>query len=89
MKRYTIRVRPGVRRALKKIPGEELARIGKRIDSLRDDPRPPDAKKLKGTDDLYRVRAGDYRVVYMIKDDILLVLVVRVAHRKEAYRKGR
>ena len=89
MKRYTIRVRPGVRRALKKIPREELSRITKRIDSLRDDPRPPGVKKLIGTDDLYRIRVGDYRVIYMVKDDILLVLVVRVAHRKEAYGIGR
>ncbi len=89
MKKYRIKVRPGVRRELKKVPREDLARIAKRIDSLRGDPRPRDVKILKGADDLYRIRAGDYRVIYMIKDDILLVLVVRAAHRKEAYGKGR
>ena len=50
-------------------------------------PRPKQAKKLAGMDDLYRVRAGDYRIVYKIEDKKLLVLVVRVAHRKEIYKK--
>jgi mRNA interferase RelE/StbE len=54
---------------------------------LASQPRPKQAKKLAGMDDLYRVRAGDYRIVYKIEDKKLLVLVVRVAHRKEIYKK--
>ncbi|MBW1820998.1 MAG: type II toxin-antitoxin system RelE/ParE family toxin [Deltaproteobacteria bacterium] len=54
---------------------------------LASQPRPKQAKKLAGMDDLYRVRAGDYRIVYTIEDKKLLVLVVRVAHRKEIYKK--
>jgi len=53
---------------------------------LRDDPRPPGCVKLTGADDLWRIRVGQYRVVYTIRDDELLVLVVRVAHRRDVYR---
>ena len=54
---------------------------------LASDPRPKQAKKMAGMNDLYRVRAGDYRIVYTIINKKLLVLVVRIAHRKEIYKK--
>ena len=54
---------------------------------LQKDPRPKQAKKLAGMNDLYRIRVGDYRIVYTIKYKKLLILVVRIAHRKEVYRK--
>ncbi len=60
-------------------------RLGARIDALADDPRPPSATKLVGSE-YWRVRVGDYRVVYDIHDDELIVLVVRIAHRREVYR---
>jgi mRNA interferase RelE/StbE len=60
-------------------------RILQEIDRLSDTPRPPGCKKLKGRD-AYRIRVGDYRVVYEVRDDVLVVLVVRVAHRSEAYK---
>jgi mRNA interferase RelE/StbE len=53
---------------------------------LASEPRSAQAKKLAGMDDLYRVRVGDYRIVYVIEDDKLVILVVRIAHRKEVYR---
>ena len=53
---------------------------------LQKDPRPAQAKKLSGLDELYRVRAGDYRVVYTIRDKKLLILVVRITHRKDVYK---
>jgi mRNA interferase RelE/StbE len=55
------------------------------IDKLPDNPRPSGCRKLKGAD-VYRIRVGDYRVVYEIHDDVLIVLVVRVAHRSEVYK---
>ncbi len=55
------------------------------IDALADNPRPSGAVRLKGTD-FFRVRIGDYRVVYEVHDSVLRVLVVRVAHRREVYR---
>ena len=61
--------------------------IGARIDALRSEPRPDGSQKLKGMDGLYRIRSGDYRIVYVIRDDRLLVLVVRIGDRKDVYRE--
>jgi mRNA interferase RelE/StbE len=56
-----------------------------KIERLADDPRPPGCRKLRGYKDLWRVRVGDYRVVYIIEDDNKMVTVTRIAHRREAY----
>jgi mRNA interferase RelE/StbE len=56
------------------------------IMALADNPRPPDCKKLKGFEDTYRIRSGNYRIVYTIREKILIVFVVRIAHRKDIYR---
>ena len=63
-----------------------LFAYGSPIDQLAENPRPQGCKKLKGDDNLWRVRAGDYRIVFSIHDDLLLVLVIRIAHRREVYR---
>jgi mRNA interferase RelE/StbE len=60
-------------------------RMTEAFDGLRENPRPRGCVKLKGEDELWRIRVGDYRVVYTIQDDQLIVLVVRVAHRKDVY----
>jgi len=85
---YRVKIKDQALKALKKISEPEQSRIRRRIDALADDPRAPGVKKLQGADDLYRVRAGDYRVIYQIQDDVLLVLVVRVGHRKDIYREN-
>jgi mRNA interferase RelE/StbE len=74
---------------LRKLDRRARDRVAKAIDVLADNPRPPAAKKLVSDDNppLWRVRTGDYRVVYSIADDVLLVLVVAVRHRREAYRR--
>jgi len=62
-------------------------RIRKDIDSLAHNPRPPGATAMQGTErGLIRIRVGDYRVVYQVKDRELIVLVVRIGHRREVYR---
>ena len=61
-------------------------RIGDAVEALAADPRPPSATKLAGRDD-YRVRVGDYRIVYAVDDDARLVIVARIAHRREVYRR--
>ena len=58
-----------------------------KIDSLAETPRPPDAKKLQGFDNTYRIHVGDYRILYEIHDNILLVLIVEVGHRRRVYRR--
>lgn len=84
-KRYSIRFKPSAERELKDLSRKEQIRIAKRISDLADEPRPFGSKKLSGEENFYRIRSGDYRVIYQIQDRILLVLVVKIAHRREAY----
>ena len=83
---YRVELRPSAAKALEALPKSARARVDALIVSLADEPRPSGVKKLAGEDSLYRVRSGEYRVVYTIEDRVLLVLVVRVAHRREVYR---
>lgn len=83
---YTIEIAPAAERALKKLEANIQKRIIKALLKLEVEPRPAGIKKLSGEDDLYRARVGDYRIVYKIRDNELIVLVVRVAHRREVYR---
>ncbi len=82
---YTIEFRPRALRDLKGLPRDVQRRILKHIEDLADDPRPPGVKKLSGAEDLYRIRIGDYRVIYQIRDKVLLVVVVRIGHRGDIY----
>lgn len=84
---YRVELRPAATRELHKSPRAARDRVGKVITLLADNPRPPAAKILVSNDTprLWRVRTGDYRVIYQIHDDVLLVLVVAVRHRREAY----
>ena len=83
---YTIDFRPPAARALERLPRSIQARIRKAIDALAGEPFPPGVKKLRGPEGGYRIRVGDYRVIYDVQHERLIVLVVRVAHRREAYR---
>jgi mRNA interferase RelE/StbE len=83
---YTIELRPGARRDLENLPQDTLQRVSRRIDSLADNPRPPGAEKLSGSENSYRVRVGDYRILYEIRDKVLLIIIVRIRHRREVYR---
>ena len=86
---YTVLVSPAARRDVKRIHGPSRRRIADAIDDLANDPRPQGCTKLAGEEELYRLRIGDYRVIYQIEDDRLIVLVVRVGHRKDVYRGSR
>lgn len=83
---YAIKLTKNAERDLAGIDRSAQVRIRERIDDLGENPRPPGAKKLVGADSLWRVRIGDYRVVYSIDDGVLVVLVVRIGHRREIYR---
>jgi mRNA interferase RelE/StbE len=87
---YRVEILPAAQRELAAIPLRDRKRIDERIVSLSTTPRPPGAKALqgqKGQRGLLRLRVGDYRVVYQVQDEVLLVLVVKVGHRREIYRK--
>jgi mRNA interferase RelE/StbE len=70
---------------LKALPSPVVIRIREAINALANDPHPPGSKKIKGEDRTFRIRIGDYRVLYEVHEKELLVLVVRVRHRKDAY----
>jgi len=82
---YKISFESGAKRQLNKLPESIQIRIVRQVYKLRENPRPPGVKKLKGNRQYYRIRVGDYRIMYRIRDDVLIVLIVKVAHRKEAY----
>jgi mRNA interferase RelE/StbE len=84
---YQLIIRPSAEKSLDAVPLNSRIRILDATDQLKVDPRPVGCEKLSGTDDeLWRIRVGQYRVVYEIKKKELIVLVVRVAHRKDVYR---
>jgi mRNA interferase RelE/StbE len=83
---YTVQFARPPEKLLRRLPQDLLRRIQKAIDALALDPRPPGALKLTGYDDLYRVRVGDWRIIYAIHDDVLIVVIVDVAPRGDAYR---
>jgi len=85
MARYRVIVRKSVSRDLKGIPKKDLRRILSTIESLAGDPRPPGTKKLSGQE-RYRLRQGNYRILYEIEDDRLIVCVVRFGDLREVYR---
>lgn len=86
MSRYKVELAPRARRDLAALPRDVQARLGSAIDGLADEPRPPGARKLRG-DDAWRVRVGDYRILYDIEDARLRVLVLAMGHRREVYRR--
>jgi mRNA interferase RelE/StbE len=83
---YTVELKPSAERAFGKLDRQVQGRLRAVIDALAEDPHPPASKKLQGLEGLYRVRVGDYRIVYQVEDDVLVVLVIRIGHRREVYR---
>lgn len=85
MAKFEITFRPSVTKDTKAIPSHDLKRIIDRINLLADDPRPPGSTKLSGKE-YYRIRQGDYRIVYEILDNRLVIVVIKIGHRREVYR---
>jgi mRNA interferase RelE/StbE len=83
---YAIRVAPAAARQLRKLDPPSRRRMHAAIELLADNPRPPQATQLVGGQGEWRVRVGDYRIVYEIHDTELVVLVLRLGHRREIYR---
>ncbi len=83
---YAIRVLAAARKGLRKVPAADAARIDAKILALSENPKPPDAEKLKGGAGELRVRVGDYRIVYEVDEGVLVVVVIAIGHRREVYR---
>ena len=84
--RYTVHLDSRTRKVLDRLPRDMCGRIMRKLDALQEDPRPFGVEKLTGPEDLYRVRVGDWRIVYAIRDSALVVIVIRIGHRREVYR---
>jgi mRNA interferase RelE/StbE len=85
MAKYKIEIKKTAIKELNNLPPSDLKKILQRIQSLADDPRPPGCKKLSG-EEKYRIRSGNYRILYMIEDDVLVIYIVKIAHRRDVYR---
>lgn len=84
--KYTVRMDSRTCKALARLPGDMHGRIMRKLVALENNPRPVGVEKLSGPEDLYRVRVGDWRIVYAIRDRELVVIVIRVGHRRDVYR---
>lgn len=85
--KFEIEISESAEKSLEKIPKKDRSKLVEKIDALSENPTPPGSLKLRGHKvPLHRIRSGDYRVVYAIKNDLLLILIVEVGHRKEIYR---
>jgi mRNA interferase RelE/StbE len=86
---YRVAILPVALRQLQALDAPARARVRSRIDDLAHNPRPQGTKALQGDPGTLRLRVGDYRVLYRVEDDLLVVLVVTVGHRREVYRRRR
>lgn len=85
MASYSLEIKRSAARELEQVPLKDRRRIVTRIQALAHDPRPPGAEKLSGQE-RYRIRQGDYRILYEIENQILRVMVVKIGHRRDVYR---
>jgi mRNA interferase RelE/StbE len=85
MEKYEVRLKRSVAKDLRAIPVKDVARILRRIEALIVDPRPPGVEKLSGQEK-YRIRQGVYRIIYEIRNQKLIIVVVKIGHRRDIYR---
>ena len=83
---FQIEWKPSALRELKRLDRQSIPRIVTAIETLSSDPFPPGVKKLHGSESTYRIRIGDYRVIYELFTNRLVIEIVRVRHRKDVYR---
>lgn len=84
--RYQIELTRAARRALDSLPTKVQKRIDRHILALAKNPYPPGSKKLRGAEGLHRLRVGDYRILYIVEADRLVIVIVTIGHRREVYR---
>jgi mRNA interferase RelE/StbE len=86
MASYRIEVSATAEKQLKKLGPDARIRVIRAVQALASEPRPPGCRKLQGYDDVYRIRIGTYRVLYSIDDTRIVIIVLKVAHRRDVYR---
>ena len=85
--KYRVEFKRSAAKELKKIPKSDQRRIRDKIDSLCENLPEPATTKMKGDNPFHRIRVGDYRIIYEIHGDVLLIMVLKIGHRKEVYRR--
>lgn len=83
---YTVKFTHHAARSFRKLSRDVQTRLSPSIESLKDNPRPPGSEKLKGSDDAYRIRVGDYRILYEVRDKELIVYIIETGRRREVYK---
>jgi mRNA interferase RelE/StbE len=83
---HRIEFKPSARKEFLDLPADKQKRLAKAIDKLAETPRPAGVEKMAGSANDYRIRVGDYRIIYEVQDEILLIMVLKIAHRREVYR---
>ncbi len=83
---YRLEYKSSVKKELRELSRVDRIAIVHKIELLRSQPRPEGSAKLKGSRDLFRIRHGDYRVIYHIKKEVLIIIIIRIGHRREAYK---
>ena len=83
---YTVSFRRSAEKDLRRLDATVQRRVMRAIDGLAHEPRPPGCRKLVGSEDAFRIRIGDYRVIYVVDDAVCIVAIENIRHRREAYR---
>ena len=83
---YNILIKKKAVKSLESLPQIEIVKINECTQQLKTNPRPPKCKKLASKDELYRIRVGNYRIIYNIQDKNLIVDIIKIGHRKSVYR---
>jgi mRNA interferase RelE/StbE len=86
MASYRVEIAASAEKALARLPKDDMGRVVRAITGLATVPRPVGCRKLKGYEDVYRIRVGLYRVIYSIDDRRIIIVVLKLGHRKDAYR---
>jgi mRNA interferase RelE/StbE len=84
--RYKIEIKESALKSLVEMPARQQLRIKRKIDVLAENPCPPGHRKIKGEEHTYRIRVGDYRVVYRVFETTVVIMILRIGHRKDVYR---
>jgi mRNA interferase RelE/StbE len=83
---YTVEFRPSVWKNVKNVPQKDLVKIKSKIEEISSNLPDPTTTKMSGDNDFHKVRCGNYRIIYKIQEDLLIILVVKIGHRKDVYR---
>ena len=85
--KYAVEFRPAVLKTLKRLPKKDLRRIKNRIDGLAENLPDPNTTKMSGNNSFHKVRSGDYRIIYEVHEKRLVILILKVGHRKDVYKR--